>query len=754
MFFGTFEENKQIILNQFSTSGRSSNNAEAMNRWSFREACEVEWNQKSGQSIDELKKACAEIEKSMEGKNRASIKTAMFVHIMENAQIAVEPWNIFASSINHGGILMQYYDRWLTELKDNEMKAQLDKSRDFESDDVLMYTSNVDFNHVLPDHERMFRIGFVGIVEELKKSRDAWREKGMTAEQEEYFDCGIRAWEAVLVYMNRLAEECDRRAGESDKLPVVASVLRAMTQRAPETTLEAMQLSYMYYRLETQIEGVNVRSIGGLDRLFWPFWKADLESGRYTEEQLEELWRYFICAYSAFGVTANLPFYLGGQYSDGTSAVNELSYRIVKIYNQLNVYDPKIHIRVMDETPRDFIELVCDTMRDGKTSFAFINDNVEIEAMKKQGIPLEEARNFAIVGCYEPLVYGKEVPCTCNGLVNMPKVLEVVMHNGKDPGTGKQLMSVRADDCQDFESFYQLLLEAIKACQNQIIENVVAYEQYYMRLCPAPLYSGTMPDSVEKGVDVYRGGAKYNNSSFNCIGIATMVDALLAIKKLVYEDKVVTMPQLCKILDDNWGGAEQLHTVCLNKCKKYGNGEKEADALTTRFAHDICFNINGRPNGRGGYFRAGLLSINWGFQYGATVGATPDGRYAYQPLSKNYCATNCMDKNGITGLFRSVTSIDSTEVPNGSVLDAMLHPSAVRGEEGLKAFVDMILAYFKMGGFAIHGNIFDANTLKAAQKEPEKYSTLQVRVCGWNAYFVDLSLAEQNFFIEQAETLV
>lgn len=753
MFFGTIEDSREKILNKYKDDSRSSRMTDEINRWSFRKANGIEWNPDSGEDPEQLLESCRRIEREMQGQSRVRIKTEMFVYLMEHAQVAVEPWNIFASDINHGGILGRFFTEWLQELEEGAMKPLMDKNRDCESEDILLYTSNVDFNHVCPDWERMLKLGFPGIKAELEKSYTLWKQKAITDQQAEYFESGIRAWDAVLTVLRRLADECDRRASESDKLPVIAKMLRELTVRPPENTLEAMELNFFFYRLETQIENVNIRSVGGLDRIFWPFWKRDLERGTFTEAELTELWQYYLCSYSAFGVSANLPFYLAGQYADGSSAVSELTYRIIRIYRSLRLYDPKIHIRINRNTPRDLIELVCDTIRDGESSFAFISDDAAIKAMLAMGVPENEARNYAIVGCYEPLVLGREIPCTANGVISMPKVLELVMHNGTDPETGKHLMDIRIDGCEEFEDFYRVFLQGIRFCADRIVEKVSAYEKHYMELCPAPIYSATMPDSVKRGVDVYRGGAKYNNSSFNCIGLATTVDSLFALKKIVFEDRKLTLQQFAAILDTNWAGEEKLRTECRNECKKYGNGDREVDAFTARFAHDICSMINGRPNGRGGHFRAGLLGINWGFRFGYKAGATPDGRGAFEPMSKNYGAVNGMDRKGVTGLIRSVTSIDNADVPNGSVLDVMFHPSVVRGEAGLKAFTDIVLTYIALGGFAMHCNIFDAKVLKDAVAHPDLYRTLQVRVCGWNSYFVDLSAQEQNYFIEQAEAL-
>lgn len=280
---------------------------------------------------------------------------------------------------------------------------------------------------------------------------------------------------------------------------------------------------------------------------------------------------------------------------------------------------------------------------------------------------------------------------------------------------------------------------------------ITEIEKHYDEIFPDPIHSAMYDDSVEKGIDVYEGSAKYNNSSMYYYFIATLVDSMTAVKKIVFEDKIVTFDQLCEILKNNWEGNEKIRAIVRNMPEKYGNNNPVADEITKDIT-DFCASLtNNRPNGRGGVFKASCFSIDRGFPTGEKTMATPDGRYAGEPLSKNLCASTAMDKNGITALINSVTKIDHTKFPNGTVLDVVLHPSAVSGEDGLDAFYGILKTYMNKGGLAMHGNVFNPEILKAAQKTPEKYSTLQVRVCGWNAYFVNLSKAEQDAFIKQAE---
>ena len=232
--------------------------------------------------------------------------------------------------------------------------------------------------------------------------------------------------------------------------------------------------------------------------------------------------------------------------------------------------------------------------------------------------------------------------------------------------------------------------------------------------------------------------------------IASFVDGLCAVKRLIFDEKRYTLSEFAEILAANWEGYEPLRLEIRRFPEKYGNGNAVADMLAKEFAEFVAGISNNKPNGRGGVFKAALFSIHDCFTHGKVTGATPEGRFAGEPLSKNLCADFGMDKNGITALISSVTKIDHSDFPTGSVLDFVIHPSAISGDEGLNAFKGLVDTYFKRGGFALHGNVFDADTLRDAQKHPEKYGNLQVRVCGWNAYFTNLPKEQQDAFITQA----
>jgi formate C-acetyltransferase len=334
--------------------------------------------------------------------------------------------------------------------------------------------------------------------------------------------------------------------------------------------------------------------------------------------------------------------------------------------------------------------------------------------------------------------------------VNVAKTVELVLNGGCDFKSGR-MCGLVPGKIESFDDFLDEIKKQIKYFTQKCITNIKNIERYYSYTNPDPLLSCQYEDSVKRGIDVYEGGAKYNNSSMYFYCIASLIDSLCAVKKIVFDDKLHTLEELSEILRSDWKENPKTRLIALTSCEKYGNNTPLADALT-KDVSDFCAGlVNNVPNSRGGVFKAAIFSIDWCFRLGHKTMATPDGRLAGDPLSKNLCATLGMDKKGITALISSVTKIDHAAFPTGSVLDIVLHPSAVMGDDGLDAFYAIVMTYFNKGGFALHGNVFDADDLIRAQKNPERYENMQVRLCGWNAYFVNLSKEEQDSFIKQAK---
>jgi len=689
-------------------------------------------------SEQEVEAAVLELEKSERPK--ALIKAKSLELIAQKGRIAIDKEDIFQDKLEGKGILRKQRMRWAKQVQD-EFLPEETREMDCAWFELGAYRGNADYSHTSPNSQLLMQLGFGGLLDRVEQA--AARE-GLTPKQQAFYQSCRIALEAVMTVAKRLAAAIEPYNKEN------SLALRNIAQGKPGNIYEAMQLLVLYFFMHDYISGTRIRTLGRLDVLLEPFYKNDIANGTYTKEEIKQMLKFFLHKFWAAKVMYDLPFCLGGIDEDGNEVTNELSWLIVETYNELNIYSPKIHIRVSEKTPEDFIKLVLSCIRGGNSSFVFVQDKVAIKSLMDVGIDQLHARNYVPIGCYEPAVWGVEMGCTGNGGVNLPKALEFVFNNGCDLATGKRF-GLETGPMESYEDFIAALKAQIAHMTQKATDYVVSVERYYGMVNPDPLLSCQYDHSVETGVDVYEGGAKYNNSSMYFYSIASLTDAVCAVKKLVFDEERFTFEQLGDILRANWQGYEKERLQVLHLPEKYGNNNAAADAVATEFA-DFCAGlVNNKPNGRGGVFKAALFSIDNCFKTGERTMATPDGRRAGEPLSKNLCAVTAMDKKGITALINSVTKFDHSKFPNGSVLDFVLHPSAVSGEDGLAAFYGILMTYFKKGGLAMHGNVFNAADLKKAQQDPGRYKNLQVRVCGWNAYFVNLSKAEQDAFIRQAE---
>ena len=700
----------------------------------------IEWITDSGISPDALKNRFDEIMQNIEGLPKNLIKANTFRMILEQAQIAIDKDDIFQDRLLGWGLLEKQRSIWEEEIIEKNLSdLHAGVSAAFECG---AYSAASDFGHTSPNSKLLLDIGLTGLLDRINEYS---QKSGLTQKQKEFYaSCKIYL-EAILHFIQRLA--CAIEPYSKDNSTALFNIAKGKHANI----YEAMQLLIVYFFMHEYIGGTRVRTLGRLDVLLSPFYKNDIENGTFTKTEIKEMIKFFFNKFWTAKVDYDLPLCLGGIDGDGNEVTNELTYLLVETYNELDIHSPKIHIRVSDKTPEDFVKLVLKCIRGGNSSFVFVNDNTVIKSLMNVGIEEKDAKNYVPIGCYEPAVWGKEIGCTGNGGANLAKAVEFAVTGGVDLSSGKQI-SVKTGEIKTYEDF----ISAVKTHLKYMIESGMNYireiEKYYGEIGPDPLLSAMYDISVETGIDVFEGGAAYNNTSYYLYFIASLVDSVCAVKKLVFEEKRVSFASLCDILKNNWQGNEKLRLIAKSIPEKYGNNNTVADEITKDFTHYCASLINNQPNSRGGVFKASLFCIDYFVYYGSKTMATPDGRMTGEVLSKNLCASVGQDKNGITALINSVTKIDHSLLPNGTVLDIILHPSAVKGEDGLAAFYSLLKTYLAKGGFALHGNVFNPEDLKKAQKEPEKYKNLQVRVCGWNAYFVNLSKAEQDCFIKQAET--
>lgn len=608
------------------------------------------------------------------------------------------------------------------------------------------FTAEMDFSHISPDWDYVIKKGFPGIIRDLEKFKKINQENEAAVS---FYNNSLTVYMAVIDFILRLADLAEEKG--TAKAKFTAENLRTLAISPPKTLAQAMQLTLIYYSIQMKLEIVFIRSLGGLDHLYYPLYKKDIESGNFTEEQLRELTRDFLWKINAMGTVANLPFYICGTDLNGQDATNDYTIVLLEEYRSLNIYDPKIHVMYHDDINNKALNLILEMIREGKNSFVFINTNAAKQALKNIGIEEEDAKRITAYGCYETSAEGTEVPCTCGGYINMAKAFELAINNGFDTITDKKVGLSTGEDFLTFDDFFNAVKIQLEDITLTAMNIISGYEPYYNTACPSPMMSATFKDSRERGIDLYCGGAKYNNTSVVGAGIATLTDSCCALKKIVFDEKKVTFKEFAGILQNNWKDNEKLRMYSLKACPKYGNNDAKADAIAKDIFEHFSNCINNRKNGRNGVFRCGLFSVDMRFYFGRKTAATSDGRKSGEPLSKNAAASIGQDRNGVTAFINSILKFDSSKIPDGCVADVVLHNSAVKDKEGMNAFKSLLLSYMNQGGNAIHFNVLNPENLKDAQKNPEKYKNLQIRLCGWNVRFVDLSREEQDEFILQAE---
>lgn len=654
------------------------------------------------------------------------------VHLLDHCTITVPARNRFFVDVNCDDITRQVASR-----RQHVIHGELATHGIREEMSTLAYTGWHDFSHTSAVWEDVMSLGIVGLRDRVVAYAD---KAGDDANKQRFFGAMTRVWDAVLRFVVRAADEAER-AGKGE----MAGALRSLTQHAPETMFEAMQTVIVYYVLQTMFDGTYLRTLGRLDKLFYPF---------YSESRIEEITALvddFLAEIDRLRAPSNMPFAIGGTDAEGKTSVNDMTEILLDAYHRVPTNNTKLHLLVSRDMPREIVESALDGVRRGRNSIVFMSDGKIIESLLKLGEHRADAANYHVVGCYE-CGGNEELTCSCNARVNLPMALELALNGGK---TMLSEFSVGLENDGRFDTFEALFAEfarqATHLCERAMLSTGI-HEKYLAHLHASPIISATYQSALEKGADLYCGyAAKYNNSSLNAIGLGTVVDSLAAIRTLVYEEGVLTLAALTEILRNDWRDHEALRLRAKNKLPKYGVGEPETDALARDVVALLAKAVSGKPNTKGGLWRLGTFSIDWRWEFGKKTAASADGRHAGESLSQNTSATFGADREGATAHLLSGAAIDMTDTPNGSIIDIDLHESAVRGENGLRALTASLLTYFDLGGFAVHYNVLDTETLKKAKKTPQDYPNLQVRLCGWNVLFSSLSDKEKDEFIARSE---
>ena len=629
----------------------------------------------------------------------------------------------------------------------SEIIPEVGKKRwELERDGIV--TMWPDYDHSVPVWDRIFKLGFIGL---LKESETARKNKLLTQEQDAFFE-GIKiTYESIIIFIGRLANLAEQING-SERL---ATALRNIQHNPPKTFYEALLVDYIYFMLSEHIEGLQVRSLSNFDRLFYPFYQNDLKNG-VTENEIREDLAYFFMQFTAIGNYWNQPVFLGGEKADGSTEINALSYLFLDVYDKMKIYNPKIQIKVADNTPKIFLLKALDMIRRGNNSIVFVADKTIRTALLKKGLSEEQARLCNVKGCYEYSVQGGLD--TGMNYLNLLKPLEYTLHCGCDGVTGKfaGLQSPSLEKYTTFNDFYEEYKKQLTYVMDCTMQTVNHYEDYLAYINPQSMLSATYPSCLEKGKDALEGGAIENGTVLAGGFIADIADSLTAIKKYVFDRKQLTLKEFRHILDNNYAGYEKFRLQLLKDPDKYGNDKELPDAFAKEIVAYIANYVCGKPNAkkRGGKWTCGFHVARMSYTQGTVTAASPNGRKKGEELSKNCSASMGQNKEGATAAILSVTKMDATAFTGDAALDLGLLPSAVKGEDGLNAMYGLLTTFVKRNGHAMHINVFDAGTLRDAQKYPKKYQDLQIRVCGWNVLWNNINKAEQDGFIKQAESLI
>ena len=577
---------------------------------------------------------------------------------------------------------------------------------------------------------------------------------------------------AVIRFAERHAERAEELAkAEADprrkaELEKIADVCRHVPAHAPRDFQEALQ-AYWFTHLTviTELNTWDSFNPGHLDQNVFPFYEKDLASGTLTREQARELLQCFWVKFNnqpappKVGVTAAesgtytdfCNINTGGLRPDGSSGVSDLSYLLLEVIDEMRLLQPSSNLQLSRKNPDRFLKRGLEIVRKGWGQPSIFNADMVVEELLRQGKSIEDARAGGTSGCVETGAFGKEA-YILTGYFNLPKVLEIALHNGLDPRTGK-MVGIETGDPREFQSFDDML-EAFRKQLRCLIDvkirgnNVI--ERLYARLMPAPYLSLLVDDCISKGRDYNDGGPRYNSTYIMAVAPGTCTDSLSAIRYHIFEHRHLTMAQLLEALDGNFEGHEKTRLLLWNKTPKYGNDDAYADGLLAQ-VFDLFFDaVNGRPNTKGGSYRVNYLSTTCHVYFGSVTGATPDGRKAWEPHSDGISPAQGADRHGPTAVIRSAARLDHART-GGTLLNQKFTPRLVEGEEGLDHMLHLVRSYFKLDGHHIQFNVVTAETLREAQAEPEKHRDLIVRVAGYSDYFCDLTPALQNEIIARTE---
>jgi len=634
---------------------------------------------------------------------------------------------------------------------------------------TMMLEITYGIGHFTMDHPRVLRQGLRGIIEDTHARLDILGDDEESREKGLFYEAVIRSLEATRRFAERYADKADGMAqAEADtdralELRKIAEVCRRVPWEPARSFQEAVQCVY-FIHLVSQIEsGGNSISLGRIDQVLYPYYKADLETGDITPAQARELlamlflktneiWNVLEEAFIPGGegtegkTTQNVT--VGGIGTDGEDATNDLSYIGLDAFADVSTAQPNFGVRLGSKAPAGLFLKAAEYCKDG-VLMHFFNDDAIVESLVSAGLTLEDARDYGVVGCLEPSAQGKTFGSTFAVQFNGIKCLEFALSNGIDNIFGYQ-SGVETGDPAGFTSFdevWNAYSEQIAYFVRQVTRGMEALDHAIADMVPSPFASSMIQGSLEKGMDVTRGGALYNSTGVQFMGFANTADGLYAVKKAVFEDGKVSMADLTRWLAEDWMDAEDMRNYFLCKIPKFGNDNDEVDEMAARVVVQYADELAKYKNFRGGAYWPGIFSVGFHVAMGAFTGATPDGRFAGDVLGNGLTPTTGNAIEGATAVMNSVTKLPLVRLYNGANLNMRFEGSKV--EPGV--LTDLVRGYFANGGFQVQFNMVTSEEMREAQEHPAAHRDLVVRVSGYSAQFIDLSDIAQDEIIDRTE---
>lgn len=620
--------------------------------------------------------------------------------------------------------------------------------------------------------KKMFSKGFLNLIDEIDDSitqLDFSNDPKAFEKKEELKGMRIAA-EAIIAYAkrhitkieSRITEESDE-AKNNEWLEMIANLM-VIPAKAPQTFWQALQHYWFIHQgIITELNPWDSFNPGRLDQHLFPFYQREIEAGTLTKERAKELLMAFWIKFNnhpsppKMGVTLKESstytdfslINIGGVKEDGSDAVNELSYLILDVIEEMRLLQPSSMIQLSKKSPDRFIKRALHIVKTGFGQPSIFNTDAIILEQLRQGKDIIDARNGGASGCVETGAFGTE-SYILTGYFNLPKILELTLNNGFDPGTKKQI-GIKSGDvtkCKSFEEFTMAYEKQLKHFVDLKIQGNNIIEQIFAKDMPAPFMSLVIDDCIKNGIDYNAGGARYNTNYIQGVGIGSLTDELTAIKYHIYDKQNYSWDEILKAINDDFKGHEDLQNELVNNTPKYGNDDDYADDQA-RMIFEMYFNaIDNRPTTKGGKYRINLLPTTSHMYFGTMIGAMPDGRNAKVPLSEGISPVQGADRNGPTSVLKSAAKLDHIRT-GGTLLNQKFTPDFMSTEEGIDKVAKLVRSYFRMDGHHIQFNVVTAKMLKKAQSEPDKHKDLIVRVAGYSDYFVDLTEELQNEIINR-----